>query len=167
MAGATYAHHVGGKALIKISTSDAPSVLNILGYSLEGVEIQFQAYTKDIHGDQNGGSNGPPVDVLLMGQTAIIRFDLIDYQQTQLTKVLNHKVVATAGIPEQAGVLLLAGAVYLRLCIVAVNDPFNFPYCELLSDETFNLGTNETVHRMSFRALVPTIGGALYNTTIT
>jgi len=165
--GATYGHQVAGRALISVSCPDTPSVLDILGYSEDGVKIAFTDYHKDIHGDQNGGQAGPAVDVLCCGRQAVITIDLIDYTKAVLVRVLKAKNSAgTTGVPESAGLLLLAGSKYVRVCINAANDPFNFPYCELLDGTEFNVGTNETVYRLTFRAHVPSINGALWNTTV-
>ena len=49
------------------------STAQFLGYTIEGVDINTEAFHLNVHGDQHGGDAGPPIDVQYLGQIAHVR----------------------------------------------------------------------------------------------
>ena len=128
--------------------------------------MAYQQFEREVKGDQNGGPEGPPVDILAHGQTATITADVVDFQETVYEALLAHKS-GTFGTPEKAGTLILATPLSIRLVIATPNLPLNFPTAYWMDKQEGKSSTNETIHRFTFRALVPSYGGVLCNRTLT
>ena len=47
--------------------------LETLGYTQNGVQIEEELYTGDVKGDENGGEEGPPIDVQYFGEVHRVR----------------------------------------------------------------------------------------------
>lgn len=48
----------------------------LLGYTANGVDIRHNPRWSDYFSDANGGADGPPTDVIFLGETATIRMEL-------------------------------------------------------------------------------------------
>jgi hypothetical protein len=163
--GAIYGHHVAGPALITVAVGGA-SQLSALGLSTDGVDMAFEYFEREIKGDQMGGQEGPPVDILLLGQMVEATVELVDFSTSVLDSVFGHRS-GTYGTPETAGTLLLAGGKFVRLCINAPNNPINIPYAWLTNPSEFNLASVESHIKLTFKGLVGSVGGVLFNNTNT
>jgi hypothetical protein len=160
--GAVFAHHVAGPAVVRVKIGEGSLVS--LGYTAEGVDCLIGFKERPIWGDQMGGSDGIPVDVLMMGSDATIEVELVDFDAAVLESVLGHRG-GSYGVPEAAGTLLLAGAKYIRLLIGDADtaNPVNFPFAYVSGDSPFNLATKETHFKLTFKALPGSVGGTLFD----
>ncbi len=125
-----YTVHVAGAAEIKIGTGGS-GALEGLGYTRNGVTIRFEDYSVEEKGDENGGDDGPPIEVLMLGECADVQLELNKWDATVMAKVQRLKG-GTAGQPAAAGTLVIGGEKYYRLAIASANMPHNFPLAMLI-----------------------------------
>ena len=65
---------VAGLATIKIAAA-VGSPLYTLGYTQNGAFITTEGYTVNVPGDENGGDDGPPIEIQSLGETARVRLE--------------------------------------------------------------------------------------------
>jgi len=153
MAGETQSIHVNGVALVKVGpvTATSDSIWD-LGYTRNGAEISFQGFFLDVPGDENGGDDGPPIDVQYMGETATIRMELTKYNATVAEQVQARLSDGAGGVPGQAGFLMFGDAKAWRLLIVPANSPINFPRAFPRNVIELNKGTRFSTLVVEFEA---------------
>lgn len=153
---------VAGPVLIRTGTGSA-NALEDLGYSAEGVEIEENVRYLDVPGDQNGGSEGIPIDVQYLGQSDLIRFDLTKYDAAVMAKLTPRLKGGTAGSIGTVGTLWQASSSYFRVLLTATNFTRNYIGCLPLEPHSLNAGTKFSRQRLSF--ICYPISGVLWNTT--
>jgi hypothetical protein len=124
----SYQVFVPGAALIQVDAGETPGVLVDLGYSRNGVDIALDGFYVNVPGDENGGDEGPPIEVLQLGQTARVRLELTKWDPAVID-VLNSRRWgggATPGTPPSVGIMMFGGAYTHRLLIKTTSRPFNF-----------------------------------------
>lgn len=131
---------VPGLATVKLDTGDA-NALEILGTTRNGVEITFEGFFLDVPGDENGGDDGPPIDVQYLGETARIRMELTKWDTAIADKITHRERGGTAGVVPTAGNLQFQGSKSYRLLINTVSVPFNFPRTIIRMPIEINRGT--------------------------
>ncbi len=63
-----------GPALIRVAIPGVASgALQDLGYTEDGADVVRNPFWAEVKGDQNGGTEGPPIDIQWLGETATIR----------------------------------------------------------------------------------------------
>lgn len=159
---------VPGPVLIKI---DAGAGLESLGYSVNGIEIEEHPFYGDVPGDQNGGDEGPPIDIQYFGEIHRLHIELSNWDAAVAAKLIAKINTGTAGVAGTPGVLMLAGGWYYRLLLVATNTSNNTRnYLRaLVRDRTaFNLGTKFKKLSIDFECHANAAGGAgvIWNTTV-
>jgi len=154
---------VDGAVAISIAEPGGP--LESLGYSENGVEITEQIFTGDVHGDQNGGDQGPPIEVQYFGEVHTIRLTLTSWDEAVLNKIRKLTAAATIGVNLTPGTLLLETHSF-RLLLNSTNRPRNYLRVLFREAREINKGTKH-----SKAVLVGTAyknaSGVLYNTTTT
>lgn len=149
---------VGGACLIRTGTASA-AALEDFGYSINGVRIVEIPYYGDVPGDQNGGDEGPPIDVQVFGITHRITAELSYYDATAMAdmslRVLDGTFVS--------GDLMLAGTNYFRVLLTAANFTRNYLYCIVREPIELNVGTKFTRPTITWEAHYQ--GGVIWNTT--
>lgn len=178
------AFHVNGVAEIKVGTGSADA-LELLGHTVDGVEIDPQIIRNPIYTDAGGGPDGIPASYIDVGEIHIIRADVIVYDVAVMAKVRKGRSALvntiTEGVMQKAGRVMDATAVggsgvggFGRLLILSPDDsePRNYLYSHLRRKPR-RLRTAPTVYRLEWEAL-PFIGTAdtlaaivLFNTTTT
>lgn len=153
---------VTGPALVKI---DYGSGLSNLGYSINGIEIFPEVFMSDVPGDQNGGDEGPPIDVQYFGETARVRMELSKWDTTVAGKILARVKNGTAGAIATAGSLMFTGALYYRVLILPTTQPMNFVGAIARAPIELNKGTKYSRLLVEFEC--HGIDGVLWNTTTT
>ena len=68
--------NASGPILFKIAIDSGLTTLQNLGYALDQPRVIEQPYWYDVHGDQHGGMNGPPIDVQYLGMVIRVRAEL-------------------------------------------------------------------------------------------
>lgn len=117
--------YVPGPATIKIAVPSGS--LQTLGYARNETEIILTPFYHDIHSDENGGDQGPPVEKQFLGAVAQIRMRLSKIDTAVADIVEKFMSGASAvGAPGAAGSLMFAGDNSLRLLIDSATGPRNF-----------------------------------------
>lgn len=145
---------VDGLAAIQICLANGGTLAQ-LGYSINGVEIDEVSFTEDIHGDENGGEAGPPIDVQHHGDIARIRMTLSKWDETVANLIRANVAGGVAGVVPATGTLLFGGGHAFRVLINTPSRPRNFPLV-LFSKEpkTVNKGTRHSrliLHGVAYR----------------
>ena len=157
--------HVNGPALIMSGTGDAGE-LEPLGTSVDGVTITIETSFKDVNVDQFGPEQ--PFDRQYFLQGVKIKCDLIWYDTTVLDLWLTGIPAAavgglTFGEMGRAGDLVVQNSLYSRLLVkstpastglTTVEQCWNFPQCILIEQHEEKIGTEKTVWRLTFQALL-------------
>lgn len=154
--------NVGGLATVKVGTG-AADALETLGYTRQGVTITAQDYYLDVPGDQNGGDEGPPIDVQYMGETAIVRLELTKWDVDIEDKVVCRVKGGTAGSPSASGTLMNANGA-MRLLVDTPTRPYNFPQAFPRKPIEVNRGTKFSTLIIEFECH-ENQDGVLYNRT--
>ena len=159
--------NVAGLATIKAGTG-ASGALESLGYTMDGARITSEGYTTNVPGDQNGGDEGPPVEIQYLGETARVRLEMTKWDTAVQAKLEARFKGGTAGTPPTAGSLMFAGGGYFRLLIHSPATPRNFICASLLKQPIeINKGTKFSRLVLEFECYKDPTTGVLYNSTIT
>ncbi len=174
MAGEAKIVNVTGLAVVKVGDVAATQdTLEDLGYTRNGVEISFTGFFLDVPGDENGGDDGPPVDVQYMGETATIRMELTKYNATVAGKVSARVNGGVEGVPVAAGTLMfgdrndLANNVAWRLLIQVSGGVGNMNFLRAFPRNVIELnkGTRFSTLVVEFEAH-KNLAGVLWNTSV-
>ena len=161
----TIAIQVSGPCLIKLDSGNA-NALEDLGYSENGVRIEEEQFHSDVPGDQNGGDEGPPIDVQYFGEIHRLRMELSSWDAAVAAKILAKLKGGTAGVLGSAGSLMGAGGFYWRLILLTANLPRNylraFPRGQPVE---LNKGTKYSRLVLNVECHAAGVGGTVYNTT--
>lgn len=114
-----------GPALVRTGTGVA-GALEDLGFSINGVQIIETVFESDVPGDQNGGEEGPPIDIQYFGQIDRIRMELSKYDEAVADKIRARLLGGTAGVIGTAGTLIAGSSVFYRLLIEPTTTPRNY-----------------------------------------
>jgi len=165
--------NVTGLATVKVGPVNATSDnIEDLGYTRNGIELSFQGFFLDVPGDENGGDDGPPVDVQYMGEIATIRMELTKYNSTVAEKVSARVNGGSAGVPVAAGTLMfgdnnvLANEVAWRLLIQVSSGVGNMNFLRAFPRNVIELnkGTRFSTLVAEFEAH-KNAAGVLWNTS--
>jgi len=107
---------VSGLATIQVGTG-SEQALETLGYTQNGVEITFEGFFLDVPGDENGGDEGPPVDVQNLGEIARIRLELTKWDLAIANKVVCRELGGAVGVIATPGSLMFGDTKTYRLAI--------------------------------------------------
>lgn len=155
--------HYAGAALIRVDTASA-NALEDLGYTEDGAQISIRQYTLDVPGDENGGNEGPPIDVQHLGETAEIRLTMTKWEASVADKIAARLYGGTTGTPGTPGTMMFNESKTYRLVVHTTTTPFNFPRVIFKDAIEINKGT-----KFSRFVIVATAyknaSGVLYNST--
>lgn len=151
-----------GLTTVKVQFSGGS--LETLGYTRNGAEVGEHAYYEDVHGDENGGDSGPPIDIQYLGQIAIIRIDCTKFEIAVINKIRARLKSGTVGTPGTPGTFMFADDKSFRFLLDNTNDPRNFTRC-ICRDE---IGSNTGTKYQSWSLVIEAHkdgSGVLWNTT--
>lgn len=154
---------VAGPAIIKIA-APAAGTLDTLGYTRDGAQITEHVMTGDVPGDENGGDQGPPIDVQYFGEMHLIRCLLTKYDETIADKIRAGLAGGTAGTPGTSGSLYFQGTLAWRLLIHSTNFPRNYTRVVFQEPKEINKGTKFSSLMIVGRAYKDG-SGVLFNAT--
>lgn len=149
-----------GPALIRTGTGIS-GALQDLGYSINGVEIIETVFMSDVPGDQNGGDEGPPIDIQYFGQIDRVRMELSSYDQAVADKIRPRLLGGTAGLIGTAGTLIAAGTLYYRLLISPTTLPRN--YLSAIPREPIEVNRGTKFSRLILEWECYQVAGVLWN----
>lgn len=154
---------VDGPAAISVDTGGS-NALEALGYTFDGVRIFEDVFTADVFSDENGGPEGPPIDVQYFGEAHRVQLDFSKFDTAIMDKVRPKIYGGTAGQTGTAGSLYFAGGLTYRLLINPTSRPRNYLVALPISGPwEINKGTKYSRQRLEFICYASS--GVLYNTT--
>lgn len=156
---------VPGPADIKVG-SGTGGALEELGYTARGADVRIQGYSVDVPGDQNGGEQGPPIEIEHLGTSAIVRIELTKFDKAVLDKLkAGLRGITPAAVPD-AGTLVFADARHFQLLIDSPGDPHWFPRATLVKQpKEYNVGTLYQRAVVEFECFRDPTTKVLYNTS--
>lgn len=157
-----------GPALVRVTGTG--STLGDFAYTADGVRVTQNPFYYQVPGDQNGGSDGPPIDLQILGETADITLDITKFDTTQMGYICSFINGGTSGVVPTSGTLMFQEAKTFRVLIVptlnsVVTRPLNFPRC-IVNPVELNKGVKFTRPFLSFTAHKDD-SGILFNATTT
>ena len=155
---------VPGAALIRVDTGSA-SALETVGYTRNGAEVIREGYFLDVPGDQNGGDDGPPIEIQYLGEIARVRLELTKWDSAITAKFEQRlKGSVTVGTPATTGGLMFAGGFTYRLLIQTTLLIRNFTRAFPRAAFEINQGTKWAAFICEFECHKDG-SGVLFNTT--
>lgn len=155
------APRVFGLATVQPGTGQGDALEN-LGYTRNGVEFTNEAFTSEIPGDQNGGDEGPPVDIQYLGEIVRVRAELTKWDDQVADRVIVRVKGETAGVTPTPGVLLFAAEKYMPLAISTPLKVITFPRAVPRQPIEHNRGTKHSVLVVEFECHMPPGGGEIW-----
>jgi hypothetical protein len=150
-----------GACLAKVNYG---SGLSNLGYTEDGAQVNPNAYWIDVPGDENGGPEGPPIEVQYLGETVDIRLLFTSWEITAADAIAARLAGGTAGTPGTPGTMAFLESKAVRLVLLTTNAPFNFP--RVLFREPIEINKGTKFSRLLFVGRAYKDGsGVLYNAT--
>lgn len=155
---------VAGPVAIFVDTG-AANALEFLGYTIDGVEIEENAFIEGIPSDLSGGTSGPPTDYQWFGRQDRISFELGKFDPAVLAKVSQRNNPAASGTLNVGTLLGCSGQTY-RVLLLGDNFTRNYLSCIPIDPHRWApIGAKFTRVSGSFTANV--VSGVIYNTTST
>lgn len=164
-------YHIDGECQIKVGTG-ASAALEVLGVSVDGVDIELQDHTERIDIDTLGGPAGPPGDEQAFPQTGLVHAQLIWWDQAVLRRVRSRVGGSSAaiaagtvadGAQPASGTLHRGGGLYFRLLLTSNDEPWNFLLARVLNNQAHRSGTRARPWDLNFYC-VPFMNTAIGNT---
>jgi hypothetical protein len=160
-----HAVNVAGPAEVKVGTGSA-GALESLGYTRQGADVRNQGFFIDVPGDQNGGDQGPPIEVQYLGEIARIRLEMTKWDEAIAAKIRTRLLAGTEGTPGAAGTLMFGDSKTVRVTLSTTTGPMNFPRCFIRGEWEINKGTRYSTLVVEFEAHKDSTG-VLYNAVVT
>lgn len=151
---------LAGACQVKVASTTL--TLSLLGYTRNYANVAKEAFFVDVPGDENGGDDGPPIEIIYLGEIARIRLELTKYDNVIANNVRMRVDAATAGVPSTPGTLMFSANKGMRVLLDAPNDPRNFPNCIPRQAIEIGRGTKWSTFVCEFEAHKDATG-VLYN----
>jgi hypothetical protein len=160
---------VAGKSDIYLGfPGDSYATVIKAGEQLDETRIEIAQIFHDVHGDRNGGPQGPPIERQFLGETVTCQFNMSRWSTEVHRLLLQHGVMATQGRIQdsEVGALILRDRSF-RVAIVpsrsniipqglanAGTDAFfyNFPCCCIASPVATGQGTKFSLLSFTMQA---------------
>ena len=155
---------VAGLATIKVAEGTSLA-FEVAGYTDNGATIRFEAFHGDVPGDENGGDQGPPVEVQYFGEIAHIRLALTKQVKAVIDKIAARVAGAAAGVVADAGTLMFKDENAYGLLIDTPTDPYYFPVAIPRGAREVNRGTVFERHILELTAYKNS-AGLLYSRSV-
>lgn len=153
---------VPGPCHVYVDTGSSHA-LEALGYSINGVEIAEEPFYLNVPGDQNGGDDGPPIDVQYLGEINRVRMELSKWDPSIAAKCLAKIYGGTAGVVGTPGTLMAANA--FRLVLSSTLYPRNYKLAFLRNQIETQRGTKFA--RLVLEWECHGSSNTIYDTTVT
>lgn len=157
--------HVAGACAVKVDVLG--SGLAVLGYTVNGVNIDEREHVENVPGDEHGGDNGPPIDQVLLPPLHLIHLEMSKWDDAVLAQVARRikATTSTAGVSTWP-VLMRGSDAYMRLLLLGPNFVRNYTLARPTGDISINgIGLRSSRARLTFEAHVTTATGVMFNTT--
>lgn len=158
---------VAGVCEVQVGTSGGS--LQILGKTANGAEVTKEAFHLNVPGDDNGGDDGPPIDIQILGEIARVRLELTKWDVAVSVLVEARAPSGTAGQPTNAavaaGTLMFTDGETFRLLLNTADTPINFPRAIPRGTIEINRGTKFSRLIIEFECHKDSTG-VLYNNSV-
>lgn len=96
---------VSGLVTVKVGKEGCQNnALETLGYTVNGARIRVETYFDEVHGDQYGGDQGPPIELVYLGERAVVNLEMSKWDAQVADKIAGRLYGKTAGkIVDQVG----------------------------------------------------------------
>ena len=155
--------NAGCATLLKIGTGSSDA-LEELGYSIDGFNLEERVFKEDIHSDENGGTAGPPVDIMIHGQIDVITFDAVRIDPIVAAKVQFVKGTS-AGVVPSSCVLLFGDSKSYRVLLIGTNFTRNYLRVVISQKNLGRIGAHASVFRYTLECHMDPTARVLWNTT--
>lgn len=157
-----------GAVAVKIDDGQGGGI-QTLGYTRNGADTTKEAFWVDVPGDENGGDEGPPIDIQFLGEIARIRLELTKWDSAVAALVTTRVAGTTDGTPTTSGTFMFAQTKTVRLILdgggAFTNLDANFPRAIPRMPIELNRGTKYAILVMEFEAH-KNASGVLHNQTV-
>ena len=149
--------NVHGHTNVYVSDGIAGQSWQHLGFAADTITITQQAFYHDVPGDYNGGPQGPPIDVQLMGSIVKVRLELSKWDEA-VAAILHGRGSASvnAGVTHaqsDIGGLMFQNGGGMGLKIVnAAGTGYKWTYGFFREASEFNVGTKYSTLSCEFEA---------------
>lgn len=151
-----------GPALIRTGTGSA-GALEDLGYTRNQVEVEEETFYYNVPGDQNGGDDGPPIEIQFLGQIHRVRLDLSKYDAAVVEKLRSGVRGTTGGTIGTVGTLMAASSSGFRVLISPTSRPRNYLFGIPRIPIFEGKGTKWSPFSITFECHA--VSGTMFNTT--
>lgn len=125
--------------------------LEELGESTDAVDVQEVTFWHNVPGDANGGQQGPPIDVQILGKIHRVSLDLSRWDPDVAEKLREHSL-ATVGEVDALEVGRLMFDVHApRICIIPTNAAYVRNYWCALIREPIGYGVSSKWSALQFQ----------------
>lgn len=132
---------VGGLCDVQVDSNGNGTQLVSLGYTANAADVTREAFWLNVPGDENGGDDGPPIEIQFLGEIARIRLELTKWDIAVAAQIEARAQSFTSGQPGTAGTLMFADTQYFRLLLRTPTTPLNFPLAIPRGQIEINRGT--------------------------
>ena len=139
------------------------------GYAMDMVRIREQPFHHDVPGDENGGPQGPPIDVQYLGSIVQIQIEMSKSDPTQVGLLRKFAQYTQGTISQnEVGTLQFANK-SIAVLLYAPNAPLplHFPCCIVREPIEYGLGTKFAAVQLSITAYRHPTTGVLYDQVTT
>lgn len=151
----------------------ASSALQGLGFTENGAEVREDLLAGDVPGDQNGGDQGPPIDIQKFGLIGHVHLEMSKWDSAVAAFVKaksnpNGSIPTAAGVSPTPGGLIFSNTDYFRLLLFPTGGSifvYNFLIAVPRDAYTLNLGVRYGRFIADFTCYPPLGGGVYYNTS--
>ena len=155
--------NVACKVLVKADTGSS-NALESLGYSIGGVNIEERPFNEPIHSDENGGPQGPPVDIIHHGEMHVITFDMVSYDAAVAAKLKAFRGTTDGSAAATPCGLLFADSGTHRILLLGSSFTRNYLRCVVSASNLGQVGSHASVFRVTIEAYM-NASNVLWNTT--
>lgn len=158
--------HVAGACLCQIATPYTGSLVT-LGYTRNMADVTKEAFFLNVPGDENGGDDGPPIEVLYLGEIARIRLELTKWDELIANAIRARVAGGTAGTASTPGTMMSSADKMIRVLLKSANIPRNFPFVLPRNAIEIGRGTKYSSLILELEAHKIPATSILYNEVIT
>ncbi len=153
---------VGGVDCSTLTFPLSTTSFTSLGQTQRGVNVSVSTQTHRVTSDDEGGQEGNPAEILIMGSQARISLQLVKLESSSLATIRSGLYSPTTeGAFPLPGTPLFEGGHGCSLILSGRTQGLYFPKCELATaPREFNLSTTETVVSITFNAYGVTSAGS-------
>jgi hypothetical protein len=150
-------------ALIRVGTGSS-GARETLGYNKNDTQVDLNPIWIDVHGDQHGGEEGPPIDAQMLPPFPRIRLELTRVDNAIADKLRALVVGGTAGTYTDAdiGSLQVTDSKAISVFIKSTNRPLSFPLCRV-DVASYGKGTKHSSLIFEFEAFRNLTTGVIFS----